>query len=67
MPYNKFTFNYPLDQRIGQSVVNFLTWCKKEKKLDSFYPDTNRLVDPFYWTDARWHELWNEWLESLKK
>lgn len=44
------------DLRIGQNLDNFMHWVKHYKEIDIFNVD-----------DKYFHELYNEWLLTLKK
>lgn len=46
-------------QRIGQKIVNFLTWLNTEKGIGT--NQCGRIADPFYISDDKMMEYWKEY------
>lgn len=54
-----------IEWRKGQTLFNFLEWLAVVKK----YPteQSHRMADPFYIKDKLLDELYNEYMEEIKK
>lgn len=57
-------FRVAKNQRVGQSIFNFLEWLRVEKKYNS--EQSVRMADPFYISDTKWGRLYKEFLDSTE-
>jgi len=52
----------PNNQRIGQTIFNFLEWLKANNESDS--AQSLRMADPFYIPDINMKKLYNQFLKE---
>ena len=50
------------NQRMGQSIFNFLEWLHVKKGYDT--NQAPRIADPFHIQDDEFKKLWEEWLNA---
>jgi hypothetical protein len=56
----------PPEWRKAQTIFNFLWWLNSDKGYEPEYDCKNcRMADPFYIEDAKFDELYKEYLHSL--
>ena len=56
-------FKRPKYIRKGQQIFNFLEWVQKEKGITN--EQSNRMADPFYFSDTQWDSYYQEFCNSL--
>jgi len=54
----------PKQQRIGQTIFNFLEWLQRNNECDN--QQSNRMGDPFNISDKRIKELYGKFLSENK-